>query len=51
MQDRNNIRQFFFKICTYDSINIVIRSNDLKKGYIRLFKLGTFFASKSQGGA
>ena len=47
MQDRNNISIISQK---YDSINIVIPSNVLKKGYIRFIKLGTFFASKSQGG-
>ena len=37
-------------VSTDDSVNIVIPSNNLKKGYIRLIKLGTFFATKSQGG-
>ena len=44
MQDRNNIHKSnFFYICTYDSINIVIPSNDLKKWYIRFIKLGFYF--------
>ena len=48
MQD-NNISLISYRIYTDDSINIVIPSNDLNEGYIRFIKLGTFFASKSQG--
>ena len=34
LQDKNNISLISYKICTDESINIVIPSNDLKKGYI-----------------
>ena len=50
MQDRNNKSLISYKFVPIDSINIVIPSNDLKKGYILFIKLGTFFASKCQGG-
>ena len=64
MQDRNNttisIISYKYVNCLLmdDSFNIVIPSNDLKKGYIQFIKLGTFFfiklrigfTSKSRGG-
>ena len=44
--DRNNISIISYKyVVMIDSINVAIPSNDLKKGYIRLTKLGTFIAS------